>query len=211
MRLRQLAISQPIVFLAPPEVHQSILNFRGKVAKDDIDSKDVIIWLLEQTCCNLKLHDAIRRSSPRHRLSEPDSEHWSCIRINASRSWNLTTRVRMDKLAAEYALSDHYVIRGCSDYLRSRDARLHLPRWPCRITASVYIYIYIYLVSDHARHRHEIASVQDTSASTADLSSPQVMKETAASAIAVETSPATIDCASCGDPFYHRRGRQGIL
>ena len=54
MRLRQLAISQTVVFFAPPEVHQSILNLRGKVAKNHIDSKDVIIWLLEQTCCNLE-------------------------------------------------------------------------------------------------------------------------------------------------------------
>ena len=54
MRLRQLAISQSVVFFAPPEVHQSILNFRGKVAKDVIDSHDVIKWLLEQTCCNIE-------------------------------------------------------------------------------------------------------------------------------------------------------------
>lgn len=30
-----------------------------------------------------------------------------------------TTRVRMDKLAAEYELSDYYVIPGCIDYLRT--------------------------------------------------------------------------------------------
>lgn len=54
MRLRQLAISQSIVFFAPPEVHQSILNFRGKTSKDFIDSHDVIIWLLEQTCCSIE-------------------------------------------------------------------------------------------------------------------------------------------------------------
>ena len=54
MRLRQLAISQSIVFVAPPEVHQSILNFRGKAAKYVIDSHDVIVWLLEQTCCNIE-------------------------------------------------------------------------------------------------------------------------------------------------------------
>ena len=54
MRLRQLAISQSIVFFAPPEVHQSILNFRGKTVKDAIDSRDVISWLLEQTCCSIE-------------------------------------------------------------------------------------------------------------------------------------------------------------
>ena len=54
MRLRQLAISQSVVFFAPPEVHQSILNFRGQPPKDPIDSHDVIAWLLEQTCCGIE-------------------------------------------------------------------------------------------------------------------------------------------------------------
>lgn len=54
MRLRQLAISQSVIFFAPPEVHQSILNLRGKTGLDHIDSHDVIIWLLEQTCCNIE-------------------------------------------------------------------------------------------------------------------------------------------------------------
>ena len=54
MRLRQLAISQSLIFFAPPEVHQSILNTRKASAKGSIDSHDVIIWLLEQTCCNIE-------------------------------------------------------------------------------------------------------------------------------------------------------------
>ena len=54
MRLRQLAISQSVVFFAPPEVHQSILNFRNESAKGPIDSHDVIAWLLEQTCCSIE-------------------------------------------------------------------------------------------------------------------------------------------------------------
>ncbi|MCJ1447859.1 MAG: hypothetical protein MMC23_008371 [Stictis urceolatum] len=54
MRLRQLAISQSIVFFAPPEVHSSILNFSQKTSQDQIDSSDVIMWLLEMTCCNIE-------------------------------------------------------------------------------------------------------------------------------------------------------------
>ena len=54
MRLRQLAISQSVVFFAPPEVHQSIVNCRGQAAKGTIDSHDVIVWLLEQTCCSIE-------------------------------------------------------------------------------------------------------------------------------------------------------------
>ena len=54
MRLRQLAISQSIVFIAPPEVHQSIIDLCKKSATDNIDSSDVIRWLLEQTCDGLE-------------------------------------------------------------------------------------------------------------------------------------------------------------
>jgi Protein of unknown function (DUF3638)/Protein of unknown function (DUF3645) len=54
MRLRQLGISQSIVFFAPPEVHQSILDVRRKRPGDYIDSHDVICWLLEQTCSGIE-------------------------------------------------------------------------------------------------------------------------------------------------------------
>ena len=55
MRLRQLGITQSIVFFAPPEVHQSILDVCrkrcGKVLDPShIDSSHVVCWLLEQTC-----------------------------------------------------------------------------------------------------------------------------------------------------------------
>lgn len=54
MRLRKLAISQSVVFFAPPEVHQSILNHLKKTdTEHTINSYDVISWLLEQTCSNL--------------------------------------------------------------------------------------------------------------------------------------------------------------
>ncbi|KAL9002774.1 MAG: hypothetical protein Q9188_004316 [Gyalolechia gomerana] len=54
MRLRQLAISQSVIFFAPPEVHQSIQNTRQGHRKGPIDSHDVILWLLEQTCCGIE-------------------------------------------------------------------------------------------------------------------------------------------------------------
>lgn len=51
MRLRQLATSQSVVFFAPPEVHQSIIDLREPKHKgQQIDSSDVISWLLKQTC-----------------------------------------------------------------------------------------------------------------------------------------------------------------
>ncbi|KAF7513900.1 hypothetical protein GJ744_006514 [Endocarpon pusillum] len=54
MRLRQLATSQSVVFFAPPEVHQSILDLRRKGLHDSIDSYDVICWLLQQTCSGIE-------------------------------------------------------------------------------------------------------------------------------------------------------------
>lgn len=54
MRLRQLATSQSVVFFAPPEVHQSILDVRRKGLHASIDSYDVICWLLQQTCSGIE-------------------------------------------------------------------------------------------------------------------------------------------------------------
>ncbi|KAI9765237.1 MAG: hypothetical protein M1840_007729 [Geoglossum simile] len=54
MRLRQLGTSQSVVFFAPPEVHQSILDARRDGTHKPIDSHDVICWLLEQTCSGIE-------------------------------------------------------------------------------------------------------------------------------------------------------------
>ncbi|RAQ59819.1 hypothetical protein COH20_002093 [Aspergillus flavus] len=52
MRLRQLGKSQSVVFIASPDVHQSILDVGQKTHNDKLDSADVVAWLLEQSCCN---------------------------------------------------------------------------------------------------------------------------------------------------------------
>jgi len=50
MRLRALGSTQAVVFFAPPEVHQSIID-TCKVGRDQsVDSSHVVTWLLEQTC-----------------------------------------------------------------------------------------------------------------------------------------------------------------
>ncbi|THC92491.1 hypothetical protein EYZ11_008029 [Aspergillus tanneri] len=54
MRLRQLGTTQSVTFVAPLEVHQSILDVRQKSAKEHVDSSDVISWLLHQTCTNTR-------------------------------------------------------------------------------------------------------------------------------------------------------------
>ncbi|PNP83727.1 hypothetical protein FNYG_02944 [Fusarium nygamai] len=55
MRLRQLATTQSIAFVAPPEVYTSVLSLRSyhspKVAASQpLKSTDVVHWLLEQSC-----------------------------------------------------------------------------------------------------------------------------------------------------------------
>ncbi|KAI1132344.1 hypothetical protein F5Y10DRAFT_294105 [Nemania abortiva] len=50
MRLRQLRTTQRIAFYGPPEVEQSIRDFRQLAPQKRIDSSHVVSWLLEQTC-----------------------------------------------------------------------------------------------------------------------------------------------------------------
>ncbi|KAB5582293.1 hypothetical protein GE09DRAFT_1197755 [Coniochaeta sp. 2T2.1] len=50
MRLRQLGTTQRVTFFAPPEVHQSIFDLTKKQDSDKIDSRDVVTWLLDNTC-----------------------------------------------------------------------------------------------------------------------------------------------------------------
>jgi len=54
MRLRLLGRSQAVTFFSPPEVHQSILDSRDGSEKRDIDSADVIFWLLKQSCSSIE-------------------------------------------------------------------------------------------------------------------------------------------------------------
>ncbi|KAK8250072.1 hypothetical protein IWZ00DRAFT_531073 [Phyllosticta capitalensis] len=54
MRLRQLATTQSVVFIATPEVHQSILDHNQKPKNTFIDSREVVSWLLEQTCAGIE-------------------------------------------------------------------------------------------------------------------------------------------------------------
>ncbi|KAF4338326.1 very large low complexity [Fusarium beomiforme] len=52
MRLRQLGSTQSVAFIAPPEVHRSILDLRpdDSQSRSPVTSSDVVYWLLEQSC-----------------------------------------------------------------------------------------------------------------------------------------------------------------
>lgn len=50
MRMRRLGTTQSVLFVATPDVHQSILDQRMKPLNTTIDSHDVICWLIKQTC-----------------------------------------------------------------------------------------------------------------------------------------------------------------
>lgn len=54
MRLRQLGSTQAVTFLAPSEVHQSILQLRKLKLNEPVDVFDIICWLLESTCQGLE-------------------------------------------------------------------------------------------------------------------------------------------------------------
>ncbi|KAK6334542.1 hypothetical protein TWF730_003756 [Orbilia blumenaviensis] len=54
MRLRQLGTTQSIMFFAPPEVHQSIVDTQQKQFYEPLDSRDVVSWLLQQTCAGIE-------------------------------------------------------------------------------------------------------------------------------------------------------------
>ncbi|KAH9904538.1 hypothetical protein F4778DRAFT_66392 [Xylariomycetidae sp. FL2044] len=55
MRLRQLGTTQSVVWLAPPEVNQSIRDLRGKKDVESVDSYDVICWLIQNTCEGIEM------------------------------------------------------------------------------------------------------------------------------------------------------------
>ena len=59
MRLRKLAQGQTLMFLAPPEVHQHIMELTGK-PEDQLDGYDVVAWALEQSCRTLERSQPLR-------------------------------------------------------------------------------------------------------------------------------------------------------
>ncbi|KAK6495019.1 hypothetical protein TWF481_003047 [Arthrobotrys musiformis] len=54
MRLRKLGTTQSVMFFAPPEVHQSIVDTQKKSFYSPMDSRDVVSWLLQQTCAGIE-------------------------------------------------------------------------------------------------------------------------------------------------------------
>lgn len=59
MRLRKLGQGQSLVFVAPPEVHQSIKDVTGK-NDSDINGYDVVTWSLEQSCLSIERSQPLR-------------------------------------------------------------------------------------------------------------------------------------------------------
>lgn len=59
MRLRKLGQGQSLMFVAPPEVNQSIENITRKRGSD-IDGYDVVAWSLEQSCLSIERSQPLR-------------------------------------------------------------------------------------------------------------------------------------------------------
>lgn len=53
MRCRDLATTQSVKWIGTPEVHQSILQIRPESSPRPIDSRDVVFWLLNNSCLNI--------------------------------------------------------------------------------------------------------------------------------------------------------------
>ena len=60
MRLRKLGHGQSLAFVAPPEVHQSILESVGEDLNRELSGLDVIAWSLEQSCLNIERCQPLR-------------------------------------------------------------------------------------------------------------------------------------------------------
>lgn len=78
MRMRQLGTTQSITFIAPPEVHQNILDVYKKRPSDKLDSGHVVTWLLDQTCTNNQDLQPLYFAQGRD----------FCRRTQAARTWN---------------------------------------------------------------------------------------------------------------------------
>lgn len=59
MRLRKLGQGQSLMFVAPPEVHQSIIDVTGRKGSD-VDGYDVVAWSLEQSCSSIERSQPLR-------------------------------------------------------------------------------------------------------------------------------------------------------
>ena len=60
MRLRKLGHGQSLMFVAPPEVHQSIVESAGEGLNRELSGLDVIAWSLEQSCSNIERCQPLR-------------------------------------------------------------------------------------------------------------------------------------------------------
>ena len=79
MRLRKLAHGQTLMFMAPPEVHQSILELNKK-PEDQLDGYDVIAWALEQSCQNIERSQPLRiLQGLNHNKRETIMDHFNAV------------------------------------------------------------------------------------------------------------------------------------
>lgn len=61
MRLRKLEHGQSLLFVAPPEVHQDIMDLKQH-SENDINGYDVIVWSLHQSCREIERSQPLRIS-----------------------------------------------------------------------------------------------------------------------------------------------------
>lgn len=97
MRLRKLAQGQSLLYVAPPEVYQNIMELSGKPALE-LDGDDVVAWSLDQSC------QSIERSQPLRILQGLSYSQRQAVMENFS-----NTHIDLGSLVTEIDLSSDLV------------------------------------------------------------------------------------------------------
>ncbi|KAL8989104.1 MAG: hypothetical protein Q9177_001935 [Variospora cf. flavescens] len=118
MRLRQLGHGQSLMFVAPPEVHQDIVNAASTA---ELNGLDVIKWALEQSCLQIQRNQPLRVTQGLHyfeRLEIMDEIN-DCLRTTAQTDGSsLPTDVISDVVEFEaQSLHDLYA----PEHMREKD------------------------------------------------------------------------------------------
>ncbi|KAL8968995.1 MAG: hypothetical protein Q9197_004578 [Variospora fuerteventurae] len=118
MRLRQLGHGQSLMFVAPPEVHQEIVNAASTA---ELNGLDVIKWALEQSCLQIQRNQPLRVTQGLHyfeRLEIMDEIN-DCLRTTAQTDGSsLPTDVISDVVEFEaQSLHDLYA----PEHMREKD------------------------------------------------------------------------------------------
>ncbi|OHE94857.1 hypothetical protein CORC01_09875 [Colletotrichum orchidophilum] len=126
MRLRQLGTTQSVTFFAPPEVYQSIIDLQRKPLGAPIDSRDVISWLLDNTC------DGIEQLQPLYysqgmdfcRRMQAAIDNPNFVKDRYQRDIYLATVKQDEQHSLQKLYEPKCKVKGNSEFQAGSDARI---------------------------------------------------------------------------------------